>query len=95
MYLVIFGSLFFSVGQERGKADTPTEVIKWCQRVCWSPPQTSHPEHTGKVSVRKKVGQNCIYSYPLAFSGINQAYTLSDWLHTLSFIVPSRQAAAV
>lgn len=59
------------------------------------PPSTSHPEHTGKVSVRKKVGENWIYRHRLAAAGANQACALSDWLHSFAFIVPSRQAAAV
>lgn len=88
-------SLCFSVGQKKRSEETLTQVIKWCQRACWSPPQTSHPEHTGKVSVREKVDQSSIHSHPLVLLVVIQTCTPFNWLHSLSFIVPSRQAAAV
>lgn len=59
------------------------------------PPSASLPEHTGKVSVKKKVGKSWIAGRSLAAAAASQVYTLYHWLSSFAFIVPSRQAAAV
>ena len=59
------------------------------------PPSASFPEHTGKVSVKKKAGSTWIPGRSLAATAADHALPLPYWLSSFAFIVPSRQAAAV
>lgn len=93
--LVCFFCCFFISGKKEKKIGHTNRSNKMMSAGMLEPPLASHPEHTGKVSVKKKVGSSWISSHPLASVGANQAHTLSHWLNAFAFIVPSRQAAAV
>lgn len=59
------------------------------------PPSASLPEHTGKVSVKKKAAPNGLSGRALDSLAVNHEHTRSHWLSSFAFIVPSRRAAAV
>lgn len=91
----VFSAVYFFRVDKKEEGGHANPSNKMMSAGMLEPPSTSHPEHTGKVSVRKKVGENWIHRHRLAAAGANQACTLSDWLQSFAFIVPSRQAAAV